>query len=97
MRRQSLIYTAPDIGLLTVTDSFNRTYQFVTSSNTGIDGVITGLILNPFKMKEIIGVLKAYTTRVGAGPLPTDQLNKHGDRLQFIGREFGVTTRAGWI
>ncbi|KAF6229024.1 hypothetical protein HO133_007138 [Letharia lupina] len=54
MRRQSLIYTAPDIGFLTVTDNLNRTYQYVTSSNTGIDGVITGLTLNPFKIKEII-------------------------------------------
>ena len=59
MRRQSLIYTAPDIGFLTVTDNLNRTYQYVTSSNTGIDGVITGLTLNPFKIKEIIGVLKS--------------------------------------
>lgn len=51
------------------------TYPFVTSSNTGIGGVITGLAISPFKIKNIIGVVKAYTTRVGAGPFPTEQLN----------------------
>lgn len=51
------------------------TYPFVTSSNTGIGGVITGLAISPFKIKTIIGVVKAYTTRVGGGPLPTEQLN----------------------
>ena len=68
------------------------TYPYVTSSNTGIGGVFTGLALNPFKVKEIIGVVKAYTTRVGGGPLPTEQLNEQGEKLQSIGREFGVTT-----
>ena len=68
------------------------TYPYVTSSNTGIGGVFTGLALNPFKIKEIIGVVKAYTTRVGGGPLPTEQLNEHGEKLQSVGREFGVTT-----
>ena len=51
------------------------TYPYVTSSNTGIGGVFTGLALNPFKIKEIIGVVKAYTTRVGGGPFPSEQLN----------------------
>ena len=51
------------------------TYPFVTSSNTGIGGAITGLALNPFKIKEIVGVVKAYTTRVGSGPFPTEQTN----------------------
>ena len=68
------------------------TYPYVTSSNTGIGGVFTGLALNPFKIRDIIGVVKAYTTRVGGGPLPTEQLNEDGERLQSIGREFGVTT-----
>lgn len=68
------------------------TYPYVTSSNTGIGGVFTGLALSPFKVKEIIGVVKAYTTRVGGGPLPTEQLNEQGEKLQSIGREFGVTT-----
>lgn len=71
---------------------FNRTYPYVTSSNTGIGGVFTGLALNPFKIKEIIGVVKAYTTRVGGGPLPTEQFNEEGEKLQSVGREFGVTT-----
>ena len=68
------------------------TYPYVTSSNTGIGGVFTGLALSPFKVKEIIGVVKAYTTRVGGGPLPTEQLNEQGEKLQSIGREYGVTT-----
>ncbi|RPB04197.1 Adenylosuccinate synthetase [Choiromyces venosus 120613-1] len=77
------------------------TYPFVTSSNTGIGGAITGLAISPFKIKNIIGVVKAYTTRVGAGPFPTEQLNEVGDHLQSVGREFGVTTgrrrRCGWL
>lgn len=51
------------------------TYPFVTSSNTGIGGVITGLAISPFNLKKVIGVVKAYTTRVGAGPFVTEQLN----------------------
>jgi adenylosuccinate synthase len=51
------------------------TYPYVTSSNTGIGGVITGLAISPFKLQNIIGVVKAYTTRVGSGPFPTEQLN----------------------
>ncbi|KAI9747000.1 MAG: hypothetical protein M1815_004742, partial [Lichina confinis] len=77
------------------------TYPFVTSSNTGLGGVFTGLALSPLKVKEIIGVVKAYTTRVGSGPFPTEQLNELGDKLQETGCEFGVTTgrrrRCGWL
>ncbi|KAA6410215.1 MAG: adenylosuccinate synthetase [Lasallia pustulata] len=77
------------------------TYPYVTSSNTGIGGVFTGLALSPFKIKEIIGVVKAYTTRVGGGPFPTEQLNQNGTTLQTLGREYGVTTgrtrRCGWL
>lgn len=51
------------------------TYPYVTSSNTGIGGVITGLAISPFNIKDVIGVVKAYTTRVGSGPFPTEQLN----------------------
>ena len=51
------------------------TFPYVTSSSTGIGGVFTGLAISPFRIKEIIGVVKAYTTRVGAGPFPTEQLN----------------------
>ncbi|KAI9829070.1 MAG: hypothetical protein M1832_000093 [Thelocarpon impressellum] len=77
------------------------TYPYVTSSNTGIGGVFTGLALNPFKVTDIIGVVKAYTTRVGGGPFPTEQLNEIGTKLQEDGREYGVTTgrrrRCGWL
>jgi adenylosuccinate synthase len=68
------------------------TYPYVTASNTCLGGVFTGLGLNLSKVKETIGVVKAYTTRVGNGPLPTEQLNADGEKLQTIGREFGVTT-----
>lgn len=51
------------------------TYPYVTSSSTGIGGVFTGLAISPFNIKSIIGVVKAYTTRVGAGPFVTEQLN----------------------
>ncbi|KAF3921685.1 hypothetical protein ABW21_db0202340 [Orbilia brochopaga] len=77
------------------------TYPYVTSSNTGIGGVFTGLAISPFKIREIVGVVKAYTTRVGGGPFPTEQLNKIGQHLQLVGREIGVTTgrrrRCGWL
>ncbi|KAH0536089.1 hypothetical protein FGG08_007016 [Glutinoglossum americanum] len=77
------------------------TYPFVTSSNTGIGGVFTGLGLSPFKVETIIGVVKAYTTRVGSGPMPSEQLNEIGEKLQRVGREVGVTTgrkrRCGWL
>ena len=77
------------------------TYPYVTSSNTGIGGVVTGLTLGWRSIKDVIGVVKAYTTRVGSGPFPTEQLNDVGERLQRIGREVGVTTgrkrRCGWL
>ncbi|KAK9455820.1 Adenylosuccinate synthetase [Dipodascopsis uninucleata] len=77
------------------------TYPYVTSSNTSIGGVSTGLGIPPQKLTEIIGVVKAYTTRVGAGPFPTEQLNDIGETLQDVGAEYGVTTgrkrRCGWL
>jgi len=82
-------------------DIDNGTYPFVTSSNTGMGGIITGLHLNIRKIKETIGVVKAYTTRVGSGPFPSEQLNEIGTTLQEVGKEFGVTTgrrrRCGWL
>ena len=51
------------------------TYPYVTSSNTGIGGVVTGLAMDVRYIKEVVGVVKAYTTRVGSGPFPTEQLN----------------------
>ncbi|GMF03843.1 unnamed protein product [Ambrosiozyma monospora] len=77
------------------------TYPYVTSSNTGIGGVLTGLGLPPKAIRNIYGVVKAYTTRVGEGPFPTEQLNADGEALQTIGHEYGVTTgrkrRCGWL
>lgn len=68
------------------------TYPFVTSSNTGIAGVLVGLGLSPHHKWEIIGVVKAYTTRVGSGPFPTEDEGEVGQKLQKDGREFGATT-----
>jgi len=77
------------------------TYPFVTSSNCSIGGILTGLGIPPSKISEIYGVVKAYTTRVGEGPFPTEQLNDVGKLLQTEGFEFGSTTgrprRCGWL
>ncbi|ODV97008.1 hypothetical protein PACTADRAFT_79435 [Pachysolen tannophilus NRRL Y-2460] len=77
------------------------TYPYVTSSNTGIGGVLTGLGIPPQAIRNIYGVVKAYTTRVGEGPFATEQLNEVGEKLQDLGAEFGVTTgrkrRCGWL
>jgi len=77
------------------------TYPFVTSSSTGCNGASPGLGLSPNKITNRFGVVKAYTTRVGSGPFPTEQLNEHGERLQTTGFEFGTTTgrkrRCGWL
>ncbi|QRV89500.1 adenylosuccinate synthase [Ceratobasidium sp. AG-Ba] len=77
------------------------TYPFVTSSSTNIGGVCTGLGIPPKKIGRVVGVVKAYTTRVGGGPFPTEQLNDIGEFLQRVGAEVGVTTgrarRCGWL
>ncbi|KAJ3371416.1 hypothetical protein GGF31_003340 [Allomyces arbusculus] len=77
------------------------TYPYVTSSNTTVGGVCTGLGIAPTRLGKVIGVVKAYTTRVGGGPFPTEQLNAVGEHLQTVGAEFGVTTgrkrRCGWL
>jgi adenylosuccinate synthase len=77
------------------------TFPFVTSSNTISAGVCTGLGVAPQKIKEVIGVSKAYCTRVGSGPFPTELNDETGERLRKIGSEFGATTgrprRCGWI
>ncbi|XP_075147779.1 adenylosuccinate synthetase [Haematobia irritans] len=77
------------------------TYPYVTSSNCSIGGVLTGLGLPPQTIGEVIGVVKAYTTRVGDGPFPSEQLNEIGELLQTRGFEVGVTTkrkrRCGWL
>lgn len=77
------------------------TYPFVTSSSTTIGGVCTGLGIPPKLIGSTIGVVKAYTTRVGGGPFPSEQLNPIGEHLQEVGCEYGVTTgrrrRCGWL
>lgn len=77
------------------------TYPYVTSSSTSIGGVCTGLGIPPKRLGRVIGVVKAFTTRVGGGPFPTEQLNDVGVHLQEVGREYGTTTgrrrRCGWL
>jgi adenylosuccinate synthase len=77
------------------------TYPFVTSSNTTIGGAYTGLGLHPRLIDRVIGVVKAYTTRVGNGPFPTELTDALGERIRTIGSEFGATTgrprRCGWF
>lgn len=76
-------------------------YPFVTSSNTTTAGACTGLGLAPTKIGEVFGIFKAYCTRVGSGPFPTELEDETGEKLRKIGREFGATTgrarRCGWI
>ena len=77
------------------------TFPFVTSSSTISAGVCTGLGVAPQKIREVIGVTKAYCTRVGSGPFPTELHDATGEELRRIGNEFGATTgrprRCGWI
>jgi adenylosuccinate synthase len=77
------------------------TFPFVTSSNTISAGVCNGLGVAPQKIKEVIGVSKAYCTRVGGGPFPTELEDETGEKLRKIGNEFGATTgrprRCGWM
>ena len=77
------------------------TFPFVTSSNTISAGVCTGLGVAPQKIKEVLGVTKAYCTRVGSGPFPTELLDQTGEKIRNTGQEFGSTTgrprRCGWI
>jgi adenylosuccinate synthase len=84
----------------TMLDVDHGTYPFVTSSNPIAGGVCTGAGIGPTRIDRVIGVVKAYTTRVGAGPFPTELLDADGDRLRDVGAEFGTTTgrdrRCGW-
>jgi len=77
------------------------TFPFVTSSNTISAGVCTGLGVSPKKINEVLGVTKAYCTRVGGGPFPTELFDATGEELRKLGSEFGATTgrprRCGWI
>ena len=77
------------------------TYPYVTSSTTTAAGACTGLGIAPNKIKEVFGIFKAYTTRVGGGPFPTELFNEIGKQIAEVGQEFGATTgrarRIGWI
>ena len=77
------------------------TYPFVTSSNTTISGVISGLGVPPSSIGNVTGIFKAYTTRVGSGPFPTELKNEIGEKIRDIGNEYGATTgrerRCGWL
>lgn len=77
------------------------TYPYVTSSSTNVGGVCTGLGIPPSAIETVIGIVKAYTTRVGEGPFPTELTNDTGKYLQKAGHEFGATTgrprRCGWL
>jgi adenylosuccinate synthase len=76
-------------------------YPFVTSSNTICAGACNGLGIAPNKISEVIGIFKAYCTRVGSGPFPTELDNETGEKIRQVGREFGATTgrarRTGWL
>ena len=77
------------------------TYPFVTSSNTTAAGACTGLGVAPNSIKEVFGIFKAYTTRVGSGPFPTELFDEDGETMSRVGHEFGATTgrprRCGWL
>lgn len=77
------------------------TYPFVTSSNTGTGGVSSGTGVPPQSIDRVIGIIKAYTTRVGGGPFPTELLDTTGEQIASVGNEFGATTgrprRCGWF
>jgi adenylosuccinate synthase len=84
----------------TLLDIDHGSYPFVTSSNSTIGGVCTGLGVSPKMIHGVLGVVKAYSTRVGEGPMPTELLGKSGDQLRESGKEFGSVTgrprRCGW-
>ncbi|MGH1600527.1 adenylosuccinate synthase [Campylobacter majalis] len=85
----------------TLLDIDHGTYPYVTSSNTITAGACTGLGVNQKEIGDVIGIIKAYSTRVGYGPFPTEDMSSDGDRLCDVGKEFGTTTgrrrRCGWF
>jgi adenylosuccinate synthase len=84
----------------TLLDIDHGTYPFVTSSNASVGGVCTGLGVGPHTIHTVLGVVKAYSTRVGEGPLPTELTGESGNRLRESGQEYGAVTgrprRCGW-
>ncbi|HUY83818.1 MAG TPA: adenylosuccinate synthase [Steroidobacteraceae bacterium] len=82
-------------------DVDHGTYPYVTSSTTTAGGAATGTGLGPRRLHEVLGIVKAYATRVGAGPFPTELFDEYGEHLSRVGREFGSVTgrrrRCGWF
>ncbi len=97
-RGESILFEGAQATLL---DIDHGTYPFVTSSNCSLGGLFTGTGLPPKALDKVLGVGKAYTTRVGAGPFPSELKDAVGDRIREVGREFGTTTgrprRCGWF
>jgi adenylosuccinate synthase len=89
-----------EAGQATLLDVDHGTYPFVTSSNATAGGACTGSGIGPTRIDRVMAVIKAYTTRVGSGPFPTELENPDGEKLRAVGAEFGVTTgrprRCGW-
>lgn len=87
-------------GQATLLDVDHGTYPFVTSSNPTAGGAVVGSGVGPIRISRVVGIIKAYTTRVGAGPFPTELFDEMGEYLQKTGGEFGVNTgrprRCGW-
>jgi len=85
----------------TLLDIDHGTYPFVTSSSASVGGVAAGLGISPKHVQGVIGIMKAYTTRVGTGPFPTEADDSCGERIRKLGSEFGATTgrprRCGWF
>ena len=97
-RGESILFEGAQATLL---DIDHGTYPFVTSSSCSLGGLFTGTGLPPKALDTLLGIAKAYTTRVGAGPCPAELLDATGERLRQVGREFGTTTgrprRCGWF
>lgn len=96
-RGQTVLFEA---GQATMLDIDHGTYPFVTSSSATAGGACTGSGVGPTRIDRVVGIVKAYTTRVGEGPFPTELFDEWGDRLRDVGGEFGTTTgrprRCGW-
>ena len=90
-----------EAGQATMLDIDHGTYPFVTSSNATAGGACTGTGVGPTRIDRVVGIAKAYVTRVGEGPFPTELLDEAGERLRLSGGEFGTTTgrprRCGWF
>jgi len=97
-RGESILFEGAQATLL---DIDHGTYPFVTSSNCSLGGLFTGTGLPPQALGGVLGIAKAYTTRVGAGPMPSELHDAMGQRLREVGKEFGTTTgrprRCGWF